>query len=55
MALANEVLGHLDLALQWAMLSFTKHGIKSAKAYANILRRRIADQQILENQMKGVD
>lgn len=39
-AVAYEVLGQTDLALQWAQRAYEAYGDKLARDYANILRRR---------------
>ena len=53
MALANEVMGKLELAKDWAIQSYTKYGNKKAKQYANILESRILDQERVNQQMQG--
>jgi hypothetical protein len=39
-AVANEVLGHTDLALEWAKRSYEYHDDKLGRSYSNILLRR---------------
>lgn len=53
MAIACEVEGQLSVAREWAMQAYEKHNNKNARSYANILRGRIAEQQKVNEQMKG--
>lgn len=52
MALACEVDGKLDLAIDWAKKSYTEFKNKSARTYMNTLTQRQADQQRLNKQME---
>jgi len=51
MALANEMQGELEIALNWADKAMKKYGLKRAVSYVNILNRRIMDQERLRKQM----
>lgn len=51
MAIASEVKGHLDIALEWAEKSWTKYGNKKARAYIEVLRQRQNDARKVEYQM----
>ncbi len=51
MAVANEVEGKLQSALEWAEKSYTQYGNSSARSYINILNQRIQEQQQVERQM----
>ena len=51
MALANEMNGDLEIAITWAKRSYKECGNKKALNYLHILERRLADQQILQQQM----
>jgi hypothetical protein len=53
MALASEMDGNLELALQWAEIAWKKHGLKKAQHYINTLTTRIMHQQRLKEQMQG--
>lgn len=52
MALAEELEGNLDKALEWARKSYTKYNNKKGRYYANILQNRIYDQSRLDEQMQ---
>jgi hypothetical protein len=52
MALACEMDGDLECALDWAQKSFVNFNNKSARYYVNILKRRINDQVRLREQME---
>jgi hypothetical protein len=52
MALAEELEGNLEQALDWAKKSYTKYNNKKGRYYANILQQRIYDQSRLEEQMR---
>lgn len=51
LAVANEVNGLLNQALQHAKDAYTQFGLKNAKTYIRILEDRIADQEVLQRQM----
>lgn len=51
MALASEWEGQLRLAISWADRAYTQYGNKQARDYANLLRRRQAEQEQLREQM----
>ena len=51
MALACEVQGDLEGALQWAKKSYKDHYNKKARSYIYILERRIANERKLKEQM----
>ncbi len=50
-AVGYEVLGNLELALEWAKKAYTKYGNNQAQEYVYILERRINDQKLLDDQM----
>jgi tetratricopeptide (TPR) repeat protein len=52
MALAQELEGNLEEALDWARKSYTKFNNKKGRYYANILQQRIYDQSRLDEQMQ---
>ncbi|HEY4789640.1 MAG TPA: DUF6340 family protein, partial [Bacteroidales bacterium] len=54
MALACEMDGDLEKAIDWAKKAFTDYNVKSARNYANILQHRLDEQSRLDEQMKGV-
>lgn len=51
-AVANEVLGDTDLAIQWAEEAYTLYGNSKARQYAGILKRRQQQDRIAEDQLK---
>ena len=53
MALACEMEGDLESALDWAQKSYVNCNNKSARYYVNILKQRINDQVRLKEQMEG--
>lgn len=52
MALAQELEGNLEEALEWARKSYTKFNNKRGRYYADILQDRIYDQSKLDEQMQ---
>ena len=52
MALACEIEGDLEAAMDWAKKSYVNYGNKKARYYTNILQQRIYDQSRLDEQMK---
>ncbi len=50
-ALAHEVQGDLNKALEWASRSYTEYGNRDGRSYANIIRGRMEDERILNDQM----
>ncbi len=53
-ALASEIEGNLDRAIDWAKKSYVNFKNNKALNYMNILQRRLDDQSRLDDQMKGV-
>lgn len=51
-AVAYEILGDLENAQDWAQVAYVKYGQKNAKAYYDILSRRVLQQQQLDQQME---
>ncbi len=51
LAVASEVNGQLNMALQFAKDAYTQFGDKKAKSYIRILEQRIEDQETLKRQM----
>jgi hypothetical protein len=51
MALANEVQGDYQTALEWANKSWLNFGLRKGKKYINTLNRRISDKVRLDKQM----
>lgn len=52
LALAAEVDGKLDIALEWAKKAYSDYRIKPAKSYITTIKGRINDQARLERQME---
>ena len=55
MALACEMDGDLETALEWAKKSYADYGNNKARYYMNALQIRINDQIRLQEQMEGVE
>lgn len=53
MAVASELNGNLDLALEWAQKAWTDYGNKKAKTYINVLKARKNDARKVDAQMPG--
>ncbi len=51
LALANEALGKLETALDFANKAYGDYGVSEAKDYINILKQRISDNQRLKTQL----
>ena len=51
LALANEVQGNLDSAIEWCRKSANEFGNKKARSYVKILEDRLANQKRLDSQM----
>ena len=50
-AVAFEVLGDLNLALQWAQDSYTRYGNPQGRNYAQVIQQRMREEEILKQQM----
>lgn len=50
-AVAHEVLGNLPEALEWAQKSYANYDSKDGLRYANQLKARMQDEEIVENQL----
>jgi hypothetical protein len=53
MAVASEVNGNLDLALEWAQKSWNDYGNKKAREYINVIKARKNDARKVDAQMPG--
>lgn len=51
MAVASEVDGNLDLALEWAQKAWSKYGNKKARTYIQVIQQRQNDARKVEYQM----
>lgn len=51
MAVASEVLGKLDLALDWTQQAYTRYGLNKARSYGEVIAGRMADQNRLAEQL----
>lgn len=51
-AVANEVLGDLELALNWAEESYVKYGNEDALNYVNLLKERLIDEDQVRQQFE---
>ena len=54
MALASEMDGNLETAIEWTKKAFIDFKNKNARYYMNTLQRRLDDQYRLDEQMKGI-
>jgi hypothetical protein len=52
LAVANEVLGNLETALEWANKAYKEFGNRKARAYVSILENRIRDRDRLKQQLE---
>jgi hypothetical protein len=52
MAIINEINGNLDEAITWAQKAYTDYNNKLALDYINILKRRKAKSNIIDQQNK---
>ncbi|MGB3149040.1 MAG: DUF6340 family protein [Maribacter sp.] len=55
MAIINEINGNLNEAINYASKSYSDYGTRNALRYVNILRNRIVEKQVLENQISKLD
>lgn len=53
MAVAAEVRGNLDIALDWAQRAWTDYGNKRARDYINVIKQRQNDARKVDSQMPG--
>ncbi len=53
MAVAAEISGNLDLALEWANKAYREYGNKKAREYINTIKRRQNDARKVDAQMPG--
>lgn len=53
MAVASEVKGNLEMALNWANKALKEYNNKKASTYIRILKKRLADQRRLDSQLGG--
>jgi len=53
MAVASEVNGNLDIALEWAQRAWTEYGNKKARDYVNVIKQRQNDVRKVASQMPG--
>jgi hypothetical protein len=51
MAVANECLGKLDIALDWANKAYGEYGVKNAKSYIETLKMRQNDERKVQQQL----
>lgn len=51
MALASEVMGEFEIALNWAKKAYSDYQLKPALEYINIIEGRIRDAEALDKQM----
>jgi hypothetical protein len=52
LAIGEEIRGNFQKAFSWAELAYSKYRIKKAYEYMNILKTRIADNEILNDQLE---
>ena len=51
MAIASEVNGNLEVALEWAQTAWSKYGNKKARNYIQVIQQRQNDARKVEYQM----
>ncbi len=51
-AIAKEVLGDFDAAIDWAQRSYVQYGNKDGRSYVSLLKRRIRNENMVEEQLK---
>lgn len=51
MAIINEINGDLEKALEWASKSYSDYRNKDGLRYVNILRNRMAEERLLNQQL----
>lgn len=51
MAIINEINGNLEAAIDWASKSYSDYGTKEALRYINVLRNRINDERMVNQQL----
>lgn len=52
LALASEMDGKLDIAIEWAKKAYSDYGNKAGRSYTNVLYKRLNDQEKLKQQMQ---
>jgi len=52
-AIAYEIIGAMDLAIQWAQRSYTQYGNRQGKQYYDQLIHRIDNESLAEEQLKS--
>lgn len=55
MAIINEINGNLEEAINWASKSYSDYGTPNALRYINILRNRVVEKRVLNNQLSKLD
>lgn len=53
MAVAAEMHGELDVALEWAQKAWTSYGNKQARNYINVIKIRMNDERKVDHQMNN--
>ncbi len=51
-AIAYEVMGDLETAKEWAQKSYVQFGNRDAKSYVSLIRQRLYEEQLAEQQLK---
>ena len=55
MAVFSETRGNFDIALEWCQKAYTDFGNKKARTYMALIRSRMRDRQVLQQQMAPVN
>jgi hypothetical protein len=55
MAVFSETRGNFDIALEWSQKAYTDFGNKKARSYMALIRSRMRDRQVLQQQMAPVN
>lgn len=55
MAVFSETRGNFDIALEWSNKAYSDFGNKKARSYSALIKRRMSDRKVLQQQMAPVD
>ena len=55
MAVFSETRGNFDIALEWCQKAYGDYGNKKARSYTYLIKRRMQDRKVLQQQMAPVD
>lgn len=55
MAVFSETRGNFDIALEWSKKAYSEFGNKKARSYTALIKRRMRDRQVLQQQMAPIN